>query len=249
MKRFFFVPLLLLLMPGCILAQEMAGKVSFKKEMRLTNEPFEDLKKTDPETYKRYSSFTQQLVEAQKQVDYTLQFHEGTSNYYAEDILGKEQGLVNKIQSITGLFYNNVHNDDRFQELEVGGRSFIIQSKPIKWEITGETKMVSGYMCRKAVAIKSSTSSRTGKTREREIVAWFAPEIPIPFGPEGYGGLPGLILELSMDRDHYYVTNIDLGRKDIEIRKPSKGKLVSQEEYQAIMAGLGNKFKSFHGIE
>lgn len=249
MKKILFVPLLLLLMPGFILAQEIAGQVSFKKEIRLTNEPFEDLKKTDPETYKRFEAFTKQIVEAQKQVDYTLKFRAGTSNYYAEDILGKDMGLVNKIQATTGLFYNNIHNDDRFQELEVGGRSFIIQKKPTEWKITGETKIVSGYMCRKAVATLKRTSSRTGKTRIREIVAWFAPEIPIPFGPEGYGGLPGLILEMSMDRDYYYATKINLDKKNIKIRKPSKGELVSQEEYQAIMAGLGDKFKDFHGID
>ena len=249
MIKILFVPLLLLLMPGNTLAQEIAGQVSYKKELRLTNEPFEDLKETDPERYERFSSFTQQIVEAQKQVDYTLTFRAGTSNYYAEDILGKEKGLVNKIQSITGLFYTNVQNNDRFQELEVGGRSFIIQSKPTDWKITGETKMISGYMCRKAVATKTLTSSRPGKKLVRELVAWFAPEIPIPFGPEGYGGLPGLILEMTNNRDHYFATKIDIGKKDVEIRKPSKGDLVSQEEYQAIMAGLGGKFKSFHGIE
>lgn len=249
MKKILFAPLLLLLLPGFLNAQENTGQVSFKKEVRLTNEPFEDLKKTDPETYNRFVSFTQQIVEAHKQVDYTLTFKGGTSNYYAEEILGKEQGLVNKIQGITGLYYSNIHNHDRFQELEVGGRSYIIQSEPTKWEITGETKMVNGYMCRKAVATKSETSTRTGKDREQKIVAWFAPEIPIPFGPEGYGGLPGLILEMTLDRNYFYVTKVDLDTKDIEIKKPYKGKLVSEEEYEAILAGLGEKFKSFHGIE
>lgn len=249
MKKILFVPLLLLLMPGNIFAQEIAGQVSFKKEVRLTNEPFEDLKKTDPETYKRYASFTQQIVEAQKQVDYTLTFKAGTSNYYAEEILGKEMGLVNKIQGVTGLFYNNIYNDERFQEMEIGGRSFIIQSEPTDWEITGETRMISGYMCRKAVATNTETSSRSGKTHVRELVAWFAPEIPIPFGPEGYGGLPGLILEMNIGRDYFYATHVNLGNEDVEIRKPSKGQLVSEEEYDAIMSGLGDKFKSFHGIE
>lgn len=249
MKNLLFVPLLLLLMPGWNFAQEITGEVSFKKEMRLTNEPFEDLKETDPDTYNRFVSFTKQLVEAQKQVDYTLQFRGGTSNYFAEDILGKDQGLVNKIQSVTGLFYNNIHNQHRFQQLEVGGREYIIQSEPTEWQITGETKMLAGYMCRKAVSSTTSTSSRTGKSKENELVAWFAPEIPIPFGPEGYGGLPGLILEMSHNRHHYYATKVDLGKKNIEIRKPSKGKLVSQQEYQEIMAGLGAKFRDFHGVE
>lgn len=236
-------------MPGIFHAQDMVGEISFKKEVRLNDKPFEDLKKTDPETFKRFQSFTRQLVEAQKQVDYTLQFKDGTSNYYAEDILGKEKELATKVRSMTGLFYNNIHTVDRFQELEVAGRTFIIKREPMDWEIIGETRIISGYVCRKAVSRQTLQSPRSGKSTVVETVAWFAPEIPLPFGPEGYGGLPGLILELSVDRDHFYATSITLEEKDIQIRRPTKGEVVTEEEYLGIMAGLNDKYKSYHGIE
>ncbi|MDV6167520.1 GLPGLI family protein [Flavobacterium sp. DG1-102-2] len=57
----------------------------------------------------------------------------------------------------------------------------------LKWDITGETKTIAGYAC-----IKATTSFRG-----REWIAWFAPEIPLPYGPWKLHGLPGLIIEVT----------------------------------------------------
>ena len=32
-----------------------------------------------------------------------------------------------------------------------------------------------------------------------DIVAWYTPQIPVSHGPAEFGGLPGLILELTTD--------------------------------------------------
>lgn len=57
----------------------------------------------------------------------------------------------------------------------------------LKWKITTESKIISGYKCTKASTYY----------RGREWVAWFAPEIPLSFGPWKLHGLPGLILEAN----------------------------------------------------
>lgn len=55
------------------------------------------------------------------------------------------------------------------------------------WNILNETKTIQGYEC-----IKAST-----KYRGREWIAWFTPQISLPFGPWKLHGLPGLILEAN----------------------------------------------------
>jgi GLPGLI family protein len=66
----------------------------------------------------------------------------------------------------------------------------------INWTlISGETKEIRGILCHKAKTI----------FRGSEIVAYYTLEIPIPFGPFKFKGLPGLILEvISINSAHEY---------------------------------------------
>lgn len=66
--------------------------------------------------------------------------------------------------------------------------SIVRDSLPtIKWDLSQtETKNIGGFICNKA----------TANFRGSEIVAWYAVDIPISFGPWKFRGLPGLILEL-----------------------------------------------------
>ena len=58
------------------------------------------------------------------------------------------------------------------------------------WTLTGEKKVISGYEAQRA----------TCQFRGRSYEAWFTPSIPISAGPNFFGGLFGLILELhNMD--------------------------------------------------
>lgn len=59
--------------------------------------------------------------------------------------------------------------------------------KMFSWDITSETKKIHGLN-----AILAKTSFRG-----RSYNAWFTTEIPIPFGPWKFRGLPGLILEIE----------------------------------------------------
>ena len=72
---------------------------------------------------------------------------------------------------------------------------------------------------------------------EDTITAWFTPEIPVSQGPGPYWGLPGLILEVSDGRTALLCTKITLNPEDKKaIAAPKKGKVVTQKEYNEIMA-------------
>lgn len=78
----------------------------------------------------------------------------------------------------------------------VGNFQFIYQKKhsKINWKIIkGQTKMICGYNCEKAV----------GEIYGREFTVWFAPELKYASGPWKLKGLPGLIL-LAYDTDKDY---------------------------------------------
>ena len=68
------------------------------------------------------------------------------------------------------------------------------------------------------------------------VVAWYTLDIPVSNGPGNYWGLPGLILEISDDNTQILCTKIVMNPKEkAELKEPTKGKIVTQEEYDAII--------------
>lgn len=91
----------------------------------------------------------------------------------------------------------------------IGTNIFLVKDtyNTLKWNITTEAKKIAGYNCIKA----------TATYRGRIWVAWFSPEIPLPFGPWKLHGLPGLILEASdtTNRYAYKVVKVEFKKSDL----------------------------------
>ncbi len=84
----------------------------------------------------------------------------------------------------------------------------------MKWMLYNENKTILGYECQKA----------TCSFRGRNYVAWFAPAIPVKYGPWKFGGLPGLILNVNDTQNIYTFECVKLTKQPQEItRKPFTG--------------------------
>lgn len=73
---------------------------------------------------------------------------------------------------------------------------FIADTIPaLHWEIdSSKTKVINGYECGQAKL----------SFRGSSFTAYFTKEIPMSFGPWKFSGLPGLILEITLDDNHNY---------------------------------------------
>lgn len=127
--------------------------------------------------------------------------------------------------------YKN-YTTERITELkELGPKKYIIEDTLHKqsWKLEGETRTIKGYPCRKA-----TTKDREGKG----VIAWYTENIQAPAGPEIFGGLPGLILELSSNDAEIVFTPLDIITKDFDkkiVKKPTDGKKISLKEYRQMM--------------
>jgi GLPGLI family protein len=98
----------------------------------------------------------------------------------------------------------------------------------IGWELFSETKVIQGLICYKATA--KEVLINPVKSFTFQITAWFCPEIPISSGPLGFGGLPGLILELHRRNVVFGATKIDLNPASKKIRVPEMVNAITIEE-------------------
>jgi len=85
---------------------------------------------------------------------------------------------------------------------EVGGdKLWYEEERPaLSWELTDRDSTICGYVCLQA------------KTRlyGRDWTVWFAPEIPLSYGPYILGGLPGLILDAEDVGGLFHFTAVGL---------------------------------------
>lgn len=102
------------------------------------------------------------------------------------------------------------------------------ESIDFKWEIiNGSTKTVLDYKVHKA------TTSFKG----RNYTAWYTNEISIQDGPYKFKGLPGLILELYDEKNHYHFKAFSI--QELSDYKP----YIVSEEYKLISNKDFNDFK------
>ncbi len=156
-----------------------------------------------------------------------------------------------------GDMYKNFAQQKGLQSTEMGGKNFLIVDtlKPQPWKLSEETKKILGYTCykatRKAPAPRmmmrsmSMGGANTGDTtksnssstpKEIEIVAWYTNDIVTPAGPENYGLLPGLILEINIDNGTtvFKATEVKAAVNKKELKEPTKGKSIGRQEFQKL---------------
>lgn len=99
------------------------------------------------------------------------------------------------------------------------------------WELTNETKLIDNYLCYKATNVNKVTNDT--KTFLHPVIAWYCPQIPYRYGPNGYSNLPGLILELQVRNVVFGAKTIKLDSElDFDLKFLDKIKILSQKEIE-----------------
>lgn len=160
----------------------------------------------------------------------------------------------------SGNYYKNIQAKNSTKENEFSGKNFLVKDDLItyEWQMEQDTKMIGNYLCFKATTTierqarpEMKFGRRSPEEREAEekkakelenvmevitVTAWYTLDIPVSNGPGDYWGLPGLILEVDAGDTKIFCTKIVLNPKEqVSISEPTKGKEVTQEEYDTIV--------------
>ena len=232
--------------------QEFQGKALYMSKVGV------DKSFMDNPRFGQYKSYMEKMLKQNTEKDYVLHFNSTESIYREQEKLDIDDGrggfnwMAQYVGDNIGKLYKNTNDKVTINETEFMGRFFLLTDPLVehKWKMTGESKKIGKYTCYKATYEKEveessfsfgsfnqsqNQNTKAKKMRKVQVVAWFTPEIPIATGPSRYGGLPGLILEVSDDKTTLLCTQIVMNPNEkIKIKKPKKGKVIPTSDFLVL---------------
>jgi GLPGLI family protein len=127
--------------------------------------------------------------------------------------------------------YTDINTSTKLSQKKVFEETFLVKDSTakIKWKITGETRDILGYTCRRANGLILDSIY---------VVAFYTDQIPVVGGPESFTGLPGMILQVALPHENvsWIATKVtDVTVPATTIVPPKKGKAVTREQFQATL--------------
>lgn len=152
-----------------------------------------------------------------------------------EFINNAETNFASAFAESSTSYYTEANSNSKIKYTnDIFGKFQIRYEEKTTWKLENETKYIDNYLCYKAISEQIVVNSEG--TFKHPIVAWYCPGIPFRFGPKGFNGLPGLILELQVRNITWGATKIELSNEEKSIEKPTKGKLITLEEYNKLIS-------------
>lgn len=158
----------------------------------------------------------------------------------APDGISESKMMMGNLPADRNVVYTNFEEMKSVAEKKVFEKTYLISDslKQCKWKITEEFRKIAGFNCRRAETIIMDSVY---------VIAYYTDAILAEGGPEGFNGLPGMILGIVMPRLNltYFATKIDnyLATEN-EISAPTKGEKVSNktldEKLQTSMKQWGD---------
>jgi GLPGLI family protein len=112
-------------------------------------------------------------------------------------------------------------------EIPFAGELKYTENIDFNWKICKDIKIINGLKCIKA------TTTKWG----RNWIAYYSPNHPVPFGPYKFYGLPGLIFEITDDKNDYTFTLYKYKKRiqnNFLTHNYYKAKKVTRKQYENI---------------
>lgn len=244
--------MLALFITGAMFAQDFSGRATYKTHQKSSFKLDSTTIATNPGIQEQMEAQMRKMF----QKTFILDFTKSESMYKEEQELdapkvpsanGGSMVIVMDTKGGSDILYKNILENRTAHKRELLGKVFLIKDNLVAydWELTGETKNIGNYTCYKAVYEREEESIEINMMgdeakeekviKKRTLVAWYTPDVPVSNGPNNYGGLPGLILEVNDGDLTIVCSELVLNPKEVkEIKEPVKGKIVTRKKFGDI---------------
>lgn len=222
------ITLALLMICPFLLMGQTSGEITYKETIKIEVEL--------PEGMEQFKD----MIPTSRDFNKVLAFNEKVSMYQdqpadkAEEETNTTEGGIQMRMEFArpdNKLYSDMSSGKTLEARSFMDKKFLIEGKikRYKWQLVDEQKEILGYPCQKAIYKDTSNT----------VIAWFTSKIPVSIGPSAYSGLPGMIMEMDIDDGRLKVVAINVDLKTIDQKsmiKPKKGKKVSEEDFNKIVA-------------
>lgn len=195
-----------------------------------------------PEEHERFI----QRIERAPELTFILNINHNKALFTHPKVDKNDQNLFFAYQETEGdySYYTDFDEKEQIVQFPYWGAEIFIENQinEIPWQLTKESKKIGNYTCFKAT--KEYVEKSGGFQNTIKVEAWYAPEIPLKFGPKQYVGLPGLIVELKGNHITYFLKEINYQPKDQPpIVLPTKGVKMTWQEFAEKSLDIKNTAK------
>jgi len=154
--------------------------------------------------------------------------------YRYEDVEDQSEYVGHSWRTSEYFIYRDLKQNTTYDVMRMLNKLYVIQDtiRYQNWKMLNDMKEIAGHICMNA--------SYTDTIKDNDIVAWFALDLPISIGPERFGGLPGMILEIDINNGAMVITAEEIieYESDTIIEKPTHKKRIRQineDEYNQLL--------------
>jgi GLPGLI family protein len=241
-----------LFITGSVFAQDFSGRATYKTHRKSSFELDSTTIAANPGIQEQMEAQMRKMF----QKTFTLDFTKSESMYKEEQELDAPKGpsanggvmvMMMDGNGSSDILYKNISENRMANKTELMGKVFLIKDnlEAYDWKLTGEAKNIGNYTCYKAVYEKEEEDIQIDMidgevkeekvTKKRTLVVWYTTDVPVSNGPNNYGGLPGLILEVNDGDLTIVCSELVLNPKEAkEIKEPVKGKIVTRKKFAEI---------------
>jgi GLPGLI family protein len=141
-----------------------------------------------------------------------------------------------QISMQNNIVYSGLNNKQLISKRKIFDDTYLLKDslRNIKWKFTDEVRDIAGYPCHRANGLVLDSVY---------VVAFYTDKIPVSGGPESFGGLPGMILQLALPHENVSWVAIKVEDIDLPVNSvvpPNEGRIIN---YSDLTKTIRNVYK------